>query len=183
MQTDVARATFAAGAVRRLAGLYNKLASILCASHARVGGPNGSPARSSESEEVARALDRRGRVHRARRKMPDGEAQAFLKQQHVVHVGTKDANGWPYVVPLVYVYEGGDLLYFHTGGHRGHFESNIRHDARVCAEVSKIGAVRKGEAYACNSSLEYTSVIMFGTVRVIEHPHVNRVLRVEHPGR
>ena len=134
MQTDVARATFAAGAVRRLAGLYDKLASILCASHARVGGPNGSPARSSESEEVARALDRRGRVHRARRKMPDGEAQAFLKQQRVVHVGTKDANGWPYVVPLVYVYEGGDLLYFHTGGHRGHFESNIRHDARVCAE-------------------------------------------------
>ena len=100
--------------------------------------------------------------------MPDGEAQAFLKQQHVVHVGTKDANGWPYVVPLVYVYEGGDLLYFHTGGHRGHFESNIGHDARVCAEVSRIGAVRKGEAYACNSSLEYTSVIMFGTVRVIE---------------
>jgi nitroimidazol reductase NimA-like FMN-containing flavoprotein (pyridoxamine 5'-phosphate oxidase superfamily) len=26
------------------------------------------------------------------------------------HVGSVDASGWPYAVPLVYVYEQGDLL-------------------------------------------------------------------------
>lgn len=64
-------------------------------------------------------LDYRGKLHRASRKMTDADSQKFLKEQRVVHVGTKDANGWPYVIPLVYVYEGGDLFYFHTGSHRG----------------------------------------------------------------
>jgi nitroimidazol reductase NimA-like FMN-containing flavoprotein (pyridoxamine 5'-phosphate oxidase superfamily) len=35
-------------------------------------------------------------------------------------------------------------------------------------EVSSIGALHRGEPYACNSSLEYTSVIAFGMVRLIK---------------
>ena len=64
--------------------------------------------------------DLRGRMYRERRLMPPAEATEFLRQQKVANVGTVDANGRPYVVPLVYIYEGGDLLYLHTGDHQGH---------------------------------------------------------------
>lgn len=54
--------------------------------------------------------DLRGHMFRAKRQMPEDEAQQFLRKQMTAHVGTVDANGWPYVVPLVYIYEAGDLL-------------------------------------------------------------------------
>lgn len=75
-------------------------------------------------------MDLRGQMFRAKRQMPDAEARQFLKAQMTAHVGTVDANGWPYVVPLVYIYGGGDLLYLHTGAHQGHFLTNLQRDPR-----------------------------------------------------
>jgi len=66
---------------------------------------------------VYRRPDLRGRMYRERRLMPPAETTEFLRRQKVANVDTVDANGWPYVVPLVYIYEGGDLLYLHTGDH------------------------------------------------------------------
>ncbi len=63
------------------------------------------------------ATNLRGQMFRAKRQMPDAEAREFLKGQMTAHVGTVGADGWPYVVPLVYVYEDGDQLYLHTGAH------------------------------------------------------------------
>jgi nitroimidazol reductase NimA-like FMN-containing flavoprotein (pyridoxamine 5'-phosphate oxidase superfamily) len=85
------------------------------------------------------------------------------------HVGTVDANGWPYVVPLVYVYEDGDFLYLHTGSHQGHFLTNVQRDPRICVEVSEIGPLHKGKRFACDSALVYSSVIVFGPVRILYH--------------
>jgi hypothetical protein len=78
--------------------------------------------------------DLRGKMFRTKRLMPDAEARDFLRNQKIAHVGTVDGNGWPYVVPLVYIYEGRDYLYLHTGAHQG----------------------------ACDSALVYTSVVVFG---------------------
>jgi signal transduction histidine kinase len=39
------------------------------------------------------------------------------------------------VVPLIYIYEGGDHLQVHTGNHAGHFERNIESQPRMCIEV------------------------------------------------
>ena len=58
--------------------------------------------------------DLRGRMYRERRLMPPQETIEFLRRQKVANVGTVDASGRPYVVPLVYICEGGDLLYVHT---------------------------------------------------------------------
>ena len=58
--------------------------------------------------------DPRGHMHRRQRLMSDVDATE-LKVQKVAHVGTVDSAGWPYVVPLIYIYEGGDRLYLHTG--------------------------------------------------------------------
>ncbi len=107
-------------------------------------------------------------MHRAKRLMQDDAARTFLKEQKVAHVATTDAAGWPYVLPLIYIYEGGDRLYVHTGKHDGHFETNITANPRLCVEVADMGPLHRGEPYACNSSLVYTSVIVFGAVRIID---------------
>jgi nitroimidazol reductase NimA-like FMN-containing flavoprotein (pyridoxamine 5'-phosphate oxidase superfamily) len=113
--------------------------------------------------------DLRGRMFRAKRQMPRAEAEQFLQRQMNAHVGTVDGNGWPYVVPLVYIYERGDLLYLHTGAHQGHFLTNVQRDPRICVEVPEIGPLHKGKRFACDSALVYTSVITFGAVRILYH--------------
>jgi nitroimidazol reductase NimA-like FMN-containing flavoprotein (pyridoxamine 5'-phosphate oxidase superfamily) len=72
------------------------------------------------------------------------------------------------VVPLIYIYEGGDRLFLHTGHHHGHFLRNIQSNPRICVEVGEMGPVHRGHPYACNSALVFTSVIVFGTVRIID---------------
>jgi hypothetical protein len=74
--------------------------------------------RDTETVSGLRTVDDRGQMHRAKRLMPDEDAKAFLRTHKVAHVGTVDANGWPYVVPLIYIYEQGDRLYLHTGDHQ-----------------------------------------------------------------
>jgi len=109
-------------------------------------------------------------MHRSKRLMPDADAREFLKHQKIAHVGSVDANGWPYVTPLCYIYEGGDVLYLHTGDHEGHFLTNLHHDPRICVEVAEIGALHQGKPYACNSALVYTSVMTFGPVHILHGP-------------
>jgi hypothetical protein len=103
---------------------------------------------------------------RADRQMPDVEARAFLRAHALAHVGTNDADGWPYVVPLMYVYEDGDRLYLHTGTRGGHFRTNVGNGVRICLSVSEQGPMHTGTPSACNSSLTYESAIVFGNVRV-----------------
>jgi nitroimidazol reductase NimA-like FMN-containing flavoprotein (pyridoxamine 5'-phosphate oxidase superfamily) len=100
--------------------------------------------------------------------MSETDSREFLRAQTVAHVATVDAAGWPYVVPLIYIYEGSDRLYLHTGDHRGHFLRNVQHEPRICVEVAEIGLVHRGQPFACNSALVFTSVVVFGTVRTLE---------------
>jgi len=53
--------------------------------------------------EIPAASDLRDRMFRGQRQVPDAEARQSLRRQMTAHVGTVDTNGWPYVVPLVYV--------------------------------------------------------------------------------
>jgi hypothetical protein len=56
--------------------------------------------------------DLRGKIYRERRLMQPAETTEFLRRQKVANVGTVDVNGWPYVVPLVYIYEGATCFTF-----------------------------------------------------------------------
>jgi hypothetical protein len=118
--------------------------------------------RSKDPSPATESPDRRGHMHRSKRVMPDDDARALLRAQKVAHVRTVGERGWPYVVPLIYIYEGGDRLYVHTGNHGGHFERNLRSHPAVCVEVAEMGPVHRGHPFACNSALAYTSVIVFG---------------------
>lgn len=121
------------------------------------------------SEFPDNVIDLKGRMFRAKRQLPDEEAREFLRRGRTAHVGTAAADGWPYVVPLVYIYEQGDLLYLHTGSHQGHFLTNVQRDPRICVEVSDIGPLHQGKRFACDSALVYSSVITFGPVRILYH--------------
>src|SRR5579875_1750700 len=109
-----------------------------------------------------------GDVRRQDRLMAPEAAREFLRAQRTAHVATVGPDGWPYVIPLVFVCEGGDILYLHTGAHQGHFRRNVQATPRICLEVSEIGPLHPGKPYACNSALVHTSVVSFGPVRIEE---------------
>ena len=108
------------------------------------------------------------------RQMPDEETREFLRRGCVARVGTSDASGWPYVVALMYVHEGGDILYLHTGDHQGHFLANIRQNPRICIHVGEDGNLHRGKPYVCDSALAYKTAVVYGTVRILDGPDVNR---------
>jgi hypothetical protein len=133
--------------------------------------------------------DFRGEMFRAQRQMTLADARAFLTEQKIANIGTVDAHGWPYVVPLAFIYartdvhpndvqlndvQGNDVhlndeLWFHTGWHQGHLFHNLKQNSKVCLEVAGIGKLTPViDGFACDSSLLYSSVIVFGTAQVID---------------
>jgi hypothetical protein len=118
-------------------------------------------------------MDRRGKMTRSDRQMTDAQARMFLQKHAVAHVGTNDSDGWPYVVPLMYVYEEGDLLYLHTGTRGGHFRENVGGHTKICVTVSAPASMQAGTPSPCDSSLVYQSAIVFGEVRVCDGPDLD----------
>ena len=116
---------------------------------------------------MSQSPDLRGQMIRARRQMSDVDTRAFLKTQKIAHVGTVDANGWPYVVPLAYIYLGDDVFWIHTGAHQGHFLTNLEQNRRVCVTVSEIGGMETSGEYLCDGSQLYGSVVLFGEATIL----------------
>ncbi|KYD20103.1 pyridoxamine 5'-phosphate oxidase family protein [Saccharococcus caldoxylosilyticus] len=111
----------------------------------------------------------RGVIHNTKREISEERAYHFLKMGKIAHVATVGDDGYPYVIPFVYVYEQGNKLYIHTGNLReSHFRTNIDKNPHICIEVSEMGDLHPGKKYACQSALVYTSVVLFGTIRRIE---------------
>ncbi len=104
---------------------------------------------------------------RSARQMSDADSRTFLREQKIAHFGTVDANGWPYVLPLAYIYLGDEWFWFHTGAKHGHFLTNIEHNPRICVTVSGIGGMETSGQYLCDGSQHYASVILFGTTEII----------------
>jgi uncharacterized protein len=95
------------------------------------------------------------------------EAMAFLAQETVGHMATHDPTGYPYITPLNYVYYQGKI-YFHCALEGRKFD-NLAADNRVCFEVSRIDK-KVFSPIACKCSTRYTSVLVFGTARLVEDP-------------
>ncbi|MFJ7373915.1 pyridoxamine 5'-phosphate oxidase family protein [Lysinibacillus capsici] len=55
----------------------------------------------------------RGTIQNKRVEISQEDAQQYLKLGKVAHVATVDEEGFPYVIPFVFVYEGEDKLYLH----------------------------------------------------------------------
>lgn len=111
----------------------------------------------------------RGIIANEKRTMSDEQTIEFLKKAKVAHFATVDQDGYPYVIPLIYYFNGKDKIYLHTGNLRqSHFVENIKHNPKVSIEVSEMGDIHPGKKYACQSALVYASVVLFGQIKKID---------------
>jgi len=85
------------------------------------------------------------------------------------------SEGWPYVLPLAYVYDG-EAVYFHCG--EGLMASLLAEESRACLAVTTTPQF-VAAANPCENSFCYESVLAFGEVtRLDEAAHRERVLRL-----
>jgi nitroimidazol reductase NimA-like FMN-containing flavoprotein (pyridoxamine 5'-phosphate oxidase superfamily) len=124
--------------------------------------PGGAPTTSSVDEPV-----RRGRIRRADKVMSTGEIEAFLAGAFCGRTATVGADGYPYVVPNLFVWLRG-CVYLHTAKLTGHFLTNVRHADKVSFEVDEAGEVFPYGEVECDTSVSYRSVVMFGRIRIVE---------------
>ena len=99
------------------------------------------------------------------------ETSEILSSGMVAHVGFIE-NGLPYVIPLTYHYdsEQPDRLYLH-GSIRSRAMEALASGAPVCVTVT----LADGLVYsrkAMNHSMNYRSVVLFGTAREVTDPEV-----------
>lgn len=106
-------------------------------------------------------------MRRADRQMPESEAMALLAAGFCGRIATVGPDGWPYCLPLLYVWMEG-CVFLHNARAPGHLLRNIRHEPRACFSVDEPGEVFPYGRFECDSSLAYRSVIVFGRVALVE---------------
>ncbi len=90
----------------------------------------------------------------------------FLRDGQVTHIATA-WDDQPFVIASTYFFdEAGHRLIFHSNI-AGRLRANIEHNPRVCVEVSEMGKPLPSNV-ALEFSLQYRSVMVFGSVRIIE---------------
>jgi nitroimidazol reductase NimA-like FMN-containing flavoprotein (pyridoxamine 5'-phosphate oxidase superfamily) len=91
----------------------------------------------------------------------------MIERGYSGRLGTVGADGWPYVVPLLYVWMQGEI-WVHNTGARGHLRANVDHEARVCFELDDPGEVFPYGRFECDTALAYRSVVAFGRIRIVD---------------
>ena len=117
--------------------------------------------------EIPPATERRGQLRRADKIMTAEEVDAFLSNAFCGRTATIGADGYPYVVPNLFVRHQ-QKIYLHTTRHPGHFAANVRHCERVSFEVDEPGEVFPYGNIECDTSVSYRSVVLFGRIQVLD---------------
>jgi uncharacterized protein len=109
---------------------------------------------------------RRGDLRRGDKIMSAEEARAFLASAHCGRTATVGADGYPYVVPNLFVWMD-ERIYLHTARHRGHFLGNVEFCDRVCFEADEPGETFPYGPVECDTSIAFRSVVVFGRIGVV----------------
>lgn len=109
----------------------------------------------------------RGLLRRADKIMSGEEIDACLRNSFCGRTATMGADGYPYVVPNLFVWHD-STVFLHTVRQPGHFASNVRHSDRVSFEVDEPGEVFPYGNVECDTSVSYRSVVLFGRIRVVD---------------
>ena len=112
-------------------------------------------------------------LRRTDKQMSEVRALEFLNHGFCGRIASVGADGWPYCVPLLYVWGGGEV-WVHNPAARGHLRADVEHDQRVCFEVDEAREVFNYGRFECDTSVAYRSVIVFGTIRVVEDESAKR---------
>ena len=100
----------------------------------------------------------------------DAAISAILRKARVGRLATLGADGYPYIVPVNYVYLG-ESIYFHCA-REGEKLDNIRRHARVCFEVdAPLAYLDTGydkEMPPCEVGQFYQCVVIRGRAEIVE---------------
>ena len=105
-------------------------------------------------------------------KRDDEWIRAFLRESQVAHIASS-RDGQPFLTPSTFWFdEENHQIIFHSNI-AGRIRSNIEANSRVCLEVSELGQLLPSNV-ALEFSLQYRSVIVFGTARLVSDPQQAR---------
>ena len=106
-------------------------------------------------------------VRRTDKLMSDERVREIVLCGYSGRLATVGPDGWPYIVPLLYVWINGEIWVYNTRV-RGHLRANVDHEPRVCFELDDPGEIFPYGRYECDTSVAYRSVVVFGRIRVVE---------------
>jgi hypothetical protein len=90
----------------------------------------------------------------------------FLRRSLIAHIG-HTSDGQPFVTPTNFWFdEDGHRIIFHSNL-AGRLRSNLEAGPKVCMETSEFGRLLPSNA-ALEFSLQFRSVMVFGTVHILE---------------
>jgi nitroimidazol reductase NimA-like FMN-containing flavoprotein (pyridoxamine 5'-phosphate oxidase superfamily) len=105
-------------------------------------------------------------------KREDEWIRSFLQEAKVGHVATS-ADGQPFVMASTFWYdEKNQRIIFHSNI-TGRLRANIEANPKVCLEASELGKLLPSNV-ALEFSLQYRSVMVFGTVKPLTDPEEAR---------
>lgn len=105
-------------------------------------------------------------------KRDDDWIRSFLREARVGHIASA-RDGQPFLTPSTFLFdEEKHQIIFHSNI-AGRIRSNIENNPRVCLEVSELGKMLPSNV-ALEFSLQYRSVVVFGTARLVSDPQEAR---------
>jgi nitroimidazol reductase NimA-like FMN-containing flavoprotein (pyridoxamine 5'-phosphate oxidase superfamily) len=109
-------------------------------------------------------------------KREDDWIRAFLSSARIARIATSREDQ-PFVNPSTFWFdEDRHQIVFHSNV-AGRVRANVEHNSKVCIEISEMGKVLPSNV-ALEFSLQYRSVVVFGTARLMENAEEQR--RVMH---
>ena len=111
-------------------------------------------------------------MRRKDRQMSDEAAVELLQHGEYGVLSTVDEEGQPYGVPVNYVYDGKNSIYFH-GAKEGHKLDNLRIHPEVCFTV-----VGNHQVMDWKFSTAYESVIVFGVAEEVTEDEKYQALKM-----
>jgi len=106
-------------------------------------------------------------IRRADRAMSAQRMLDMLARGYSGRLATVSEDGFPYCIPLLYLWIDGEV-YLHTTGARGHLRANVEQEPRVCFELDEQDGVFDYGRFECDSGLAYRSICLFGRIRIVE---------------
>ncbi len=98
--------------------------------------------------------------------LTERQIESLLLEEQVGRLATFNANGFPYITPVHFVYFN-NKIYIH-GLNKGQKIDNIKNDKKVCFEVDKMERFLLAER-PCDVNTEYLSVIILGEAKMLDN--------------
>ena len=107
-----------------------------------------------------------------------GKMESLLKRSQYGHISTINEDGSPYTIGVNLLFND-NKFYFHCGL-SGKKLDNIRRDQRVCVNVDEMILLKNQNINtACDTSVEYESVIVYGKAEILNDIHKrNNILKL-----